>query len=443
LRSPTVFAAIRRLLTHKDVRATGSNALWLGSEKAIRVLVGLFVGLWVARYLGPEDYGQLQYAAAWVSLFGAIAWLGAGDAIVRDLVRDDSREARLMGAAFAIRFAGSFLAMIAAASICTLFFPADSTVTKLIWIICLTTPFAEIPGGIWIWFQARMEMRLPILTRSISIMLGGVLQIGLIMLHAPLTAFAWALVAEAAVLFVAIFAVYLLRGGSVTAWRFHAPTIKETLISGSPIILASLVGSLNTRLDKLMLAWLGGFQDVGIYHAVTRFSVVLWFFPNMLMKALAPKFIYPKDLGRRLPRNVAWISAALLAAAVIVAGSDLVGLLLTEQYLPGVPVLLIHVWAGIFVYLDCPATQYLLATNRQRMLIFKSLGALIVNISLNTVLIPGMGAVGAAWATLAAQAWAGCLFYIVHPDVRDVHLIQRAAVRQLLWDWWHPRVAPS
>jgi PST family polysaccharide transporter len=227
------------------------------------------------------------------------------------------------------------------------------------------------------------------------------------------------------------------------------PTIRQTLVAGFPLILAALVASLNSRLDKLMLAWLSGFYDVGVYHAVTRFSAIWWVVPLVLMKSLAPKFIYPENLGPRLQRNVIWISAGLLAIAMVpclilpLVGLELIVLILGGDYASGALVLTIHIWVAAFVFLDAPAMQYLLVTNRQHMLIGKSVTALILNLFLNAILIPRMGAVGAAIATLAAQAWAGCIFYMAMPKVRDVYAMQRAAVRQLLWGWWHPKVAVS
>jgi O-antigen/teichoic acid export membrane protein len=81
-----------------------ANTSWLFGEKILRMIVGLFVGIWVARYLGPEQFGLLSYAQSFVGLFTAIATLGLDGIVVRELVKDPSRRDELIGTAFWLKF---------------------------------------------------------------------------------------------------------------------------------------------------------------------------------------------------------------------------------------------------------------------------------------------------------------------------------------------------
>ena len=67
---------LRKLKEHKGFVKYFKNTSWLFAEKILRMVVGLFVGVWVARYLGPERYGLFSYAQSFVGLFTAIATLG-------------------------------------------------------------------------------------------------------------------------------------------------------------------------------------------------------------------------------------------------------------------------------------------------------------------------------------------------------------------------------
>ena len=69
----------------------GNNAAWLIGERLGRILVGLLVTLWVARYLGPDQYGQLSFAMASAALMGAFAGLGLDQIVVRDIARNPAR----------------------------------------------------------------------------------------------------------------------------------------------------------------------------------------------------------------------------------------------------------------------------------------------------------------------------------------------------------------
>ena len=93
------------------------NTSWLVAEKILRLVVGLFIGVWIARYLGPAQFGLLSYAQSFVGLFTIIATLGLDGIVVRELVKDESRKDELIGTAFYLKLAGaiSVLLMLAIA----------------------------------------------------------------------------------------------------------------------------------------------------------------------------------------------------------------------------------------------------------------------------------------------------------------------------------------
>ncbi len=443
----TLPGRIRGLLVHEGLRASAVNALWLSSDILIRFVSAFFIGLWVARYLGPESYGRLQYALSWVGLFNAFVWLGVGQNVVRDLVRRNTGEGELLGNTFALRMAGSALAIALTILLGGLMAGNHGSVISLIWILCLAIPFTASTAGISIWFEARMQLKTPMIAKNIVTLLGAGWRVVLIVSQAPLVAFAWVVAAEGVMLCGALFIAYKLARGCISRWRFSYHGALRIGRDGLPILFASLAAGLNLRIGQLMLGWLDSFHAVGIYAAATRFSEIWWFVPAILMSSLGPRFVYAQDVHSRLRRNVAWISAGLMGiavipcAAVMLASETLIGSLLGRDYLQGAPVLAIHIWTAVFIYLDAAALHYLLATDRQSVLIWKSLGAVTINATLAAVLIPRFGAVGAAIATLAAQAWAGCVFYMIHSRVRDVSRIQAAALYELAWGWWHPRAS--
>ncbi|MFN4216334.1 MAG: oligosaccharide flippase family protein, partial [Brevinematales bacterium] len=85
------------------------NIGWLSLDKVLRMGVGLFVGVWVARYLGPTQYGLWNFAIAFTSLFGAFATFGIDEIVVRELVKTPEKTGVFLGTAFFLRVAGSFI----------------------------------------------------------------------------------------------------------------------------------------------------------------------------------------------------------------------------------------------------------------------------------------------------------------------------------------------
>ena len=82
------------------------NIGWLFFDKILRMGVGVIVGVWIAHYLGPEQFGLLNFATAFVGLFGAIAVLGERDIVVRDIVRNPEGARETLGTAALLQLIG-------------------------------------------------------------------------------------------------------------------------------------------------------------------------------------------------------------------------------------------------------------------------------------------------------------------------------------------------
>ena len=78
---------MRNFLTSQGFRKYFANTSWLLGERVLRMAISLFVGIYVARYLGPERYGLLSYALSFVWLFSSLASFGL-DAITKKLICD-------------------------------------------------------------------------------------------------------------------------------------------------------------------------------------------------------------------------------------------------------------------------------------------------------------------------------------------------------------------
>ena len=95
------------MVSHKGFQRYAVNTIWLFSERFLRIISGLFVGIWVARYLGPEQFGALSYIISFVSLFAAFSSLGLDVILVRELVKEESRLNALLGTTFYLKVAGA------------------------------------------------------------------------------------------------------------------------------------------------------------------------------------------------------------------------------------------------------------------------------------------------------------------------------------------------
>ena len=123
-------AALRQKINPNSQQILG-NTVWLLGDKFLRMGFGLFIGVWVARYLGPEKFGLLNYAIAFVSLFNVFATLGLNNIIVRELVRKPSEKGEIIGTSFLLKLLGSLLLFILTLSVIYILKP-DKSQTHII-----------------------------------------------------------------------------------------------------------------------------------------------------------------------------------------------------------------------------------------------------------------------------------------------------------------------
>jgi len=99
-----------------------------------------------------------------------------------------------------------------------------------------------------------------------------------------------------------------------------------------------------------------------------------------------------------------------------------------ERYAEAGPVLVIHIWTLVFVFLGTASSRHLVAENQQRMELNRTLIGAAFNVVANYILIPKYGIIGAAYATLASQAVASYLAYLFFPKFWYVFRMQSRAI---------------
>ncbi|MDK2892486.1 oligosaccharide flippase family protein [Methanohalophilus sp.] len=174
------------------------NTSWLFFEHIVRLVVALFVGVYVARYLGPDQYGLLRYSISFVALFSALATLGLDQIVIRELVKDKTKRDLLLGTAFYLKILGALLVLVILA-IGVQFTSNDSFTNLLIFIIAAGTLFQSM-NVVDFYFQARVQSKFSVQVKFWSIMGISILKLYFINIGAPLLWFAFLVLLESIVL---------------------------------------------------------------------------------------------------------------------------------------------------------------------------------------------------------------------------------------------------
>jgi len=391
------------------------NTVWLLSEKILRIIVGLFVGVWVARYLGPEQFGLFSYAQSFVGLFTAVATLGLDSIVVRELVKDETQRDKLIGTAFWLKIIGAFLVMLILA-IAINFTSNDNQANILVFIIASSTIFQSF-NVVDFYFQSKVMSKYVVFANLISLFLSSIIKIILLLNEASLVAFAWVIVFDSFVLACGFIYFYIKNSLSVLKWKFDKIIAIELLKDSWPLILSGVVISIYMKVDQVMIKEMLGNAQVGQYAVAVRLSEIWYFIPMVIVSSLFPAIINAKkdneDLYysrlQKLYDLMAWMG--IVIAILMTFLSDwIVDLLYGAAYSQASSVLMIHIWTAIFVFLGVASSNWFVAENLQKYAFYRTLAGAIVNIILNFILIPIYSIYGAAVATLISQIIASYLY---------------------------------
>ena len=369
------------------------------------MVITLFVGVYVARYLGPSNYGLLSYAGSFVVLFSAIATLGLDNIVVRDLVRDEKKRDELLGTTFVLKTVGSVLLLgILAAAV--RFTTNDNFTNLLIFIIALATIFQSL-NVIDFYFRSKVLSKYAVYAQTISGISSAIIKLLFIYFRMGLVYFAAVMVAESVILAIGLVTTYTKQKLNIFNWRIKFDLARRLLRDSWPLILSGVAISIYMRIDQVMIKAMMTPAAVGNYAVAVKLSEVWYFIPMAITSSVFPAIINAKKVSEKLYYGrlqklydlMTWLAIGI-ALPITFLANDIIRLLFGVQYQDAAGVLRVYIWAGVFVFLGVASSQYLIAENYTKISFFRTFVGGIINVILNIIMIPKYGINGAAIATL-------------------------------------------
>jgi polysaccharide transporter, PST family len=419
-------------------KADAKNAGWLLGDRLVRFLGGAVIGIVVARHLGPDDYGRLNFAQAWVGMFSGVAWLGVGDSVVRDLVQRPEAGATILGTSWRLRLAGSTLAMFLALTLFMLVRTDGREGIAMVMVLGLSVVILEPASAAVLWFQANRQLKPVGISRTVGYSVHQGARVIAVASGMGLLAIAAGALVEAVVTVALLLLAYSKSAAPRLVGTWNAVEAARIVRQGFPIMIGALLGTLFLRIDQVILGQIGGNRELGIYAAAVRISEIWWALPALIMQAVAPRLFYAQavdelTLRQRLTMSSSVLLYSALAAATIttVFAESIVPVLLGSRFVESTSVLVIHSWTAIFVFIDAPAYQYLIARNLHRFIVWRSALALIANATAATVLAPEYGAPGVAVGALIAYLMGNTITYAFSRETRVIVACQLRGITRL------------
>ena len=417
-----------------ELRKIISNIGWLFADRVLRMGVGLIVTAWVARYLGPQQFGLFNYAGAFVSLFGVLATLGLDQIVVRDMVRDPSCKDETLGTAFVLKLSGGILTILVTTGTIFLLRPDDQLTHWLVGITAAGTIFDAF-NTIDFWFQLQVKSKYTVIAKNTAFILVTLIRITLLQMQAPLIAFAWALLAENALGAVGLAIAYKVKGQSLLAWRASLLRAKTLLKESWPLLLSGLAIMVYLRIDQIMLGQLADDKAVGIYSAATRISELWYYIPIAIVTSVTPSIVEAKKVSETLYYNklqklfnIMAVLAYMIALPMTFLSKYIVVLIFGQNYVASGGVLSIHIWAALFVFFGWSKGIWIVAEGLTMFSLLATTSGAVINILLNFWLLPIYRETGAAIATVISYALVDYFICMIYPPTQKIAWVMTKAL---------------
>lgn len=381
------------------------NTAYIWAERTIRIGVSVIVISAMARYLGPERFGILNYAVAYLALFSSAVTLGTNRTLVRELVTSGDAASALVEIAIRARIAAA-LVLLALVFCCATWFEADDSLAAVLIMISAMGLLFQAFEPIELWFQARAENKYPALIKTAASLAVSCLKLFLVFVKAPVTWFAWANVFELALAAALMTLLYRQPHVDIDFRRGYLVTTR-LLRECWPELIAGIGTAICMRIDQIMLEALAGYETVGVYAAGVRLSDMWYFMLAAIVTSYYPVLIRHRATNAELyARSLQqmFVVLALLALAMIcgiwLAADIAIALIYGPGYEGAAQILRIHCLGLIAVAFGLGSGAWIYAEGRAVLSMYRMLVSACVNVAANFLLIPAFGGVGAALAAI-------------------------------------------
>ena len=374
------------------------------------MVIGVFVTAIVARYFGPDRFGQFNYALAFVALFTAISTLGMETLTVKAIVDENYDEGTILCTSLFMRICGGVILTILAITIIKIIEPEDVNLHILVSIMSFTMILKSL-DVIEYWVQAYQKAKISSIIRMFVCVIIAVLKTLMVIMGGTLVTYALIYTVDALLVGTALIIAYFKVRDKISSWKIDLNFAKYILSRSWYLVLSGLMVTLYMRIDQVMLgAMLADKFELGVYSAAVRVAEMWYFVPMAIITSLKPVI-----MGNKLKDETAYLRSVQLLYTIVawtgigfgililLGSKPIIFILYGMDYMKAASILSISIWAGTFAMLGSARSIWLICEGFQRYAPIYILIGCLSNITLNYFLIPHYKGFGAAIATLISQ----------------------------------------
>lgn len=377
------------------------------STRVAWILSAATVGVYVARRLGPHDFGVLNYAIALTGLLSIIASMNVEQVVIRQLVRAPDHRSRALGNLFVLRLI--LLAAMGGTLALTLFALDATAETATLCAILACGNLGLVLQGSALHFQATVQSKYIALPLLVACVVNSGVRLAAAACNWPLAVFAWAEASINIVTFSGSLWFYWKDVASPLSWSWNRGELLRLFAAALPLAISGVFTIVDARIDQVMVQHLLGTTSVGHYAIASRLTENWNLLSYLLCASLFPAVITASQISEGAYRKqihrlyfLLFYSMVSVSALTTLLAPPVVPLLFGPAYRPAVPVLELLVWSSTGNALFLVFSQWAINENRIAWIAWGVGTGVAIKVALNLVLIRRSGLQGVAWSSVLA-----------------------------------------
>ena len=410
-----------------------SNVIWSLGGKIVNMASALFVGILVARYLGPENYGVMNYVISYVAIFTVFATFGLDNIEIRELSRQNGKKDTILGTCFSLRILFALLAYLGI--VFSLFIYKTDRFTSLMILAYGLTLFTGTGNILRNYFTSIVKNKYIVKSEIFRTFIGAGIKILLLLVKAPLEYFIYAQIFDTVLVASGYYISYKSIVGSVRLWRFDRTIVGFILKESFPLVLSGAAVIIYQRIDQVMIGNMLDKKEVGYFATAGKFVDLIVFLPTVLVQTVTPMLIRAKEnhpetyeTKKKTFVSITTWAAIIMSLVVSLLAYWLITYTYGVKYAPAIPVLQIMAFKAVGMALSSSGGQIIIMERMQKWAFIRNIMGCVLCVALNYFLIPKYGIIGSAAITIITVMFTGCFANVFIPQYHNVMKIQLYAV---------------
>lgn len=406
------------------------NISWLFFDKLLRLILGVFISILMARFYGPKGFGEFNFVLAYVTFFSTVATLGLDSLLIRDFVKFPKLKNWYITTSLTLRLFSGFILYILSILFIYILKPAEYDIQIYIIIFASSLIFNSF-DVLDLWFQSQIQSKYSVIAKLSFFLIFSAIRVYFLYKRANISIFIILALLEIVFSSMALITIYYFKYSTFPIIKPKRSIAIKLTKESWPAIITSFAIIIYMKIDQIMISVLSSNEELGIYSVALKLSEIWYFIPSLIISSIIPNLISLNSISQNLflekLKKILYyftILSYLIAIIMTFLSPYLINFIFGPDFMKAGPILAIHIWSAIFVFIGVASSPWYTINGLLKYSMYQTIIGALINVTLNFLLIPRFGALGASISTVIAYALGACILNYFFTKTRVLFFLQ-------------------